>query len=374
MKIAYVYDGIYPYTFGGVEKRIWELAIRLVLKGHEVHLFGPKFWAGVSIIKKENVYLHGVCKPPKARFVEGRRSITWPIYFAIRVLFPLLKVKFDIIDCQNFPYFPCFSAKLASVYRRSRLIITWHEVWGDYWYEYIGKKGIFGATVEKLTTWLSSEMIAVSELTKRDLATLAGTNRIEVIPNGIDWGEIRRVKPTREQWDIVFVGRLIKEKNVDLLVKSISHIRSKVPSIKCLIIGDGPERQNIQNLIAELSLEDAVRLAGRVEQDDDVHALMKSSKVFVSLSVREGFGMVALEANACGLPVVTVRHPRNAICELVREGESGFLCEFSEEDIAEKILLAMDNRHNWEKKCIEFAQGYDWDKIANIVELVYKAK
>ena len=72
MKIAYIYDTIYPYTFGGVEKRIWELSTRLAQRGHEVHIFGPKFWTGSRIIQKEGIYLHGVCKAPCKR----SRSVT----------------------------------------------------------------------------------------------------------------------------------------------------------------------------------------------------------------------------------------------------------------------------------------------------------
>ena len=61
MKIAFVYDAIYPYVKGGVEKRIWELAVRLSSRGHDVHLFGMKFWEGGDILVHEGISLHGVC-------------------------------------------------------------------------------------------------------------------------------------------------------------------------------------------------------------------------------------------------------------------------------------------------------------------------
>jgi hypothetical protein len=59
MKIAVVYDVIYPYVKGGVEKRVWDLAVRLACRGHEVHLYGMKFWDGEDIINHEGVFLHG---------------------------------------------------------------------------------------------------------------------------------------------------------------------------------------------------------------------------------------------------------------------------------------------------------------------------
>jgi len=100
---------------------------------------------------------------------------------------------------------------------------------------------------------------------------------------------------------------------------------------------------------------------------------MKSSKVFVLPSIREGFGSVAVEANACGLPVITVRHPQNAACDLIADGENGFTCEPLEQDVAEKILAAMASENTWEVKCKEFAKRYDWDAIVNLVEEVYTA-
>ena len=98
---------------------------------------------------------------------------------------------------------------------------------------------------------------------------------------------------------------------------------------------------------------------------------MKSSKVFVLPSAREGFGIVALEANARGLPVVTVNHKRNAACDFITNDENGFICGLSERDVAEKILRGMDERENMERKCIECAKGYDWDRIVNLIEGVY---
>ena len=89
MKIAYVYDVIYPYVKGGAEKRIWELSKRLARKGHEVHIFGMKFWAGGDVFTNDGVHLHGICEP-KELYVEGRRSIKEAIYFARKLISPLL--------------------------------------------------------------------------------------------------------------------------------------------------------------------------------------------------------------------------------------------------------------------------------------------
>lgn len=371
MKIAYVFDLIYPYNIGGAQKRIWELARRLVRRGHEVTLFGMKYWEGEEIIYKEGVRLWGVC-PPQELFVKGHRSIKEAVYFAWKVLRPLTKEKFDIIDCQNFPYFPCFSAKVASLIRRSSLLITWLEVWDSYWFEYLGRKGIFGKLVEKLTAGLANGTIAISEMTKGQLAGLGIDKKITVIPCGIYFEDIERIVPQDCNSDIIFAGRLIKQKNVDLLIKAVSLLKKEIPNVNCVIIGDGPERLALQRLVSDLRLKDIIQFTGFLESDDEVISYMKASKVFVLPSTREGFGIVVLEANACGLPVIAVNDHRNAARDLIANGKNGFICELSEKDMAEKILMALDKKTSMEPMCTEYSKGYDWNDIACKAEAFYK--
>ena len=104
MKIAMVYDAIYPWVKGGGEKRIYELSKRLVAQGHEVHLFGLNWWRGPEIIEKNDIILHGVCDKMEL-YVNGRRSISEAIIFSIKLLPALARERYDIIDVTAFPYF-----------------------------------------------------------------------------------------------------------------------------------------------------------------------------------------------------------------------------------------------------------------------------
>ena len=88
MKIAHVRDTLYPYAKGGAQKRVWEISKRLANRGHEMHLFGMKYWDGEDIIMRDGVYLHGVCEPQKL-FAGGRRSIKEGIFVAWKQLFSL---------------------------------------------------------------------------------------------------------------------------------------------------------------------------------------------------------------------------------------------------------------------------------------------
>lgn len=372
MKIAQVFDVIYPYVVGGAQKRIWELSKRLSWRGHEVTIFGMKHWEGEDVIVVEGVRLWGVC-PPQELFRGDRRCIKEAIYVAYKVIRPLLKEDFDIIDCSNFPYFPCFSAKLHTLTKGSTLVITWLEVWDDYWYEYLGRKGIFGKSIEKIVAGLSMNMIANSESTRRRLFSIGARGDIELVPNGIDIEEIDAVTLADDRSDVVFAGRLIKEKNIHLLISSIALIRQVIPNIRCTIIGDGPERDRLENLVCGSGLASNIRFLGHSESSSDVLSHMKASKVFVLPSSREGFGIVLLEANACGLPVITTKHPQNAACELVVDGKNGFLCELSEEDMAQKIMTALVRREDMSQSCIDHAREYDWNKMVDMIEGVYQS-
>lgn len=369
MKIAYLYDAVYPWVKGGAEKRIYELSRRLASRGHEVHCYGIKWWPGDEDCILEGVHIHGIC-PPRQLYSGDRRSISEAIVFAGRCL-ASLKGDYDLLDCQAFPYFPCFPAKLFSM-RGPELFITWHEVWGDYWYEYLGGKGALGRTVEMAAAKLTDKNIAVSKRTKKDLERL-GVTGVQVIPNGIDFERIEQVKAADRESDIVCVGRLVGHKNVDMLIRALGLASKEVPDIQAVIIGDGPERERLEALVRELGLEKNIDFTGFLDDYDDAIALMKSSKVFASPSTREGFGMAALEANACGLPVVTVPHRMNAVCDLVAEG-TGTICESSAEGLAGAIKKELRSRarDGIRHQCMENARVYDWSKICDLAEKIYE--
>lgn len=372
LKIAFVYDAIYPYVKGGVEKRVWELAIRLASRGHEVHLFGMKYWEGNKILKKEGVILHGIC-PVKKLYVNGRRSIGEALFFGLLLIYPLLKIKFDIIDCQQFPYFPAISARFVSIINKTRLVITWHEVWGDYWYDYLGWKGLFGKEIEQYVASFQSQTIAVSSTTSDHFNSNFGKPVNIIITNGINIQSIKSVPPSNEKSDIIFVGRLIKEKNVNLLVRAFWTLLPEHPDLKMTIIGDGPEKNNILLQVRAFLLRDKISLIDFQDQHEEIIARIKSSKVCVIPSTREGFGITALEALRCGLPVVTTDHPANAIKDLITD-KTGFLCSLSlPTDLEEKICTALKHCHEMKDNCIKSAEPYNWDQITDRIEKYYES-
>ena len=367
MKIAYVYDAAYPWVKGGAEKRIYEISRRLAARGHEVHCYGMKWWQGRDDIEMEGVHLHGIC-PPRPLYYNGKRSITQAAYFAGRLL--SIRTNADVLDCQNFPYLSCFSAKLISRLQGPKLFITWLEVWGEYWREYMGGKGRAGQAVEWAAARLTDRNIAISKRTQRDLLSLGG-GVAELVPPGIDCKMISEIAPSGQLSDLVYVGRLIEHKNIDQFIRAVKHVKSEIPDVKVLIVGDGPEIDNLKLLAREMDLDQNISFLGFVEDYNYALALMKSSRIFVSPSTREGFGMAALEANACGIPVVTVNHDMNAVMDLISK-DTGLICQPEEEDLSRAILTLLLGQSINKERCINAAKEYDWDAVCNRAERVYE--
>ncbi len=368
MRIAYVYDPVYPEIPGGVQLRIWEVAKRLAGRGHDVHIFGLRCWDGPGTITREKVTIHGVC-PPLALYHHGRRSFIEAVVFGIAVFIPLTRQDFDLIDCQHFPFFSAFTAKLSSILRQTPLVMTWHEVWGDYWYEYLGSAGSLGKAIESLVARISTYNAAVSVLTADAFRKMSG-RECTVIPNGIDRDRILATPPAPDHSDVVFAGRLIPEKRVDLLIEAIALCKADMPDIRCVIIGDGPERERLRKLVRAREVEEQVVFTGALVSHDEVIATMKASRVFAFPSTREGFGIAALEALACGLVLVTADHPKNAAKAFVT-AQQGILSALSPPAFAVAIRKALSSAREMRPYAIAFTESYDWQKIADLQEAYY---
>lgn len=373
MKIVFVSDVVYPYVKGGAEKRIYELSRRLATQGHDVHIFGIQWWDGPAVFKKENITYHGVCRK-KALYVNGRRSIPEAIWFALRLAVPLAREKFDVIDCNQHPYFPLFVCRMIATIRRKRFFATWHEYWGDYWYEYLGKAGIVGYMIEKVGSRMPDKIIAVSDRTAAALKSSGVPGqKVLVVSNGIPYQHIRQTPPADNRCDVLFAGRLIKDKHVDVLLRACAISTDK---IRLCIRGDGPERDSLEKLADELGIADRTEFGGFLDETD-LMARMKSARLFVLPSSREGFSITTVEAMACGLPVITVDCERNFATDLIDEGRTGIITKLDEKEIASamgSLLNDETRRQQMSAECIKRTAGYDWDLLGSEVEKWFLAK
>lgn len=353
-----MYDAVYPWVTGGIERRVWALARRLADE-HDVHWFGLHHWEGPRVTSREGVTIHGVA-PDYDLYVGDRRSIRAALGFAGRLVPAFLGERFDVVDCQTFPFFPSFPIVAHALAGRSSTVLTWHEVWGAYWREHLGLAGYAGQAVERAVARLPATHLAVSRPTADALRPFGPDAR--VVPNGVDPAAVAAVEPADRDVDVLFAGRLIPEKGVATLVRAMARLEGR----SCLVVGEGPERERLEGLAA--SCEAPVVFEGFLPGDDAILGLLKAAEVFVLPSRREGFGLTALEALACGTPVVTTDHPRNAATELVGP-DSGVVCDPTPAAVADGIRRA---RSCSAADCVAAAEAYDWDRVTDRMETVYE--
>jgi glycosyltransferase involved in cell wall biosynthesis len=357
MNIGYVSDVVYPFVKGGAEKRIYEMAKRLATND-EVHIFGVKWWEGENDIELNGIHLHGVCKP-LSLYAGEKRSFREAARFALS-LGPILRYDLDVIDCNQFPYLHCFPSKLISRLNGTPLVITWHEFWGDYWYEYLGDFGFFGKLTERAALRLADKVVAVSEVTKKQLQRFRTDSAL--VPNGVDIAFIDSVAPAEISIDALFVGRLIPEKNVDMLIRAMPTNRT------LCIVGEGPEKESLVQLSKRVNAK--VNFVSGLPYEDLI-SVMKAANSLVLPSNREGFGIVALEALACGTPVITSNAPKNAAKELIVDGVNGFLAGRSVDEI--RTALGEVDKQQMHGAAKASAASFDWNALSIELRTLYRA-
>jgi glycosyltransferase involved in cell wall biosynthesis len=365
MKIVFVSDAVYPYNKGGKEKRMFELSTRLAKLGHEVHVYTMHWWDTPESTRLEHgVHLHAISK--KYEMYSGdRRSIKEGILFALACL-KLFGIRFDVIDVDHMPFFPVISTWIVCVltFRRRKFFGTWHEALSRRdWIDYMGRSGHIAAAIERFSTKLPYRISAASAQTTRQLAAYHHrTKRVEFIANGIDTKLLNRVKPADVNCDVLYVGRLVKDKNVAVLIQAIAIAVKDNPKLRCVVVGHGVEKANLEKLVVRLKLTKHVAIMNPLAEAKDVYAYMKRAEVFVLPSVREGFGIVALEALGCGTPVITIDAPANAAKDLIEDGVTGSVVKLN----ARAIARAIENWTNTgsDLPIAEHVAGYAWDKIA----------
>lgn len=211
----------------------------------------------------------------------------------------------------------------------------------------------------------SPKVIANCKVTKSDLTEKLGLGDIavHVIYNPLDLEGIREFSnmvAIRKKKKIIACGRLDVKKNFPDLIKALPLIQKKYPDITLDILGQGPEKENLQILIDDLGLANAVKLVGFVDNPYEHYA---AASVFVQTSLWEGFGYVLAEAMACGTPVIAY-DSKGAMREILADGKYGLLTPVGDlQALADAIVQQIENPTPIEL-LNEAVARFDVDKIA----------
>lgn len=367
-RIAFVSDAIYPYNKGGKETRLYEISTRLAKRGYDVHIYCMKWWTTPETVRiEEGVSLHAI-SPLYPLYSGERRSIKQGILFGLACL-KLIKEKFDVIDVDHMPYFPLYSVRLICWLKGKKMHATWHEVWGlRYWIRYMGILGIISSAIEYVSFLLPDTFIASSATTKKRLSNYASNKKIHAFDNGVDYTQIQTASKSKHVSDVIFAGRLLQYKNVDILISAISLLIQTIPTIRCLIVGNGPEENNLKQLVISKKLQKHIQFLDFCSTKTKLYGLLKGSKILALPSSREGYGIIVIEALAIGLSIITVNEPNNAAKALVTDRKDGLVTELKPEAIAAAIGALLNSR-NYRLK--PNSKIKDWDEIVEQIFKVY---
>jgi phosphatidylinositol alpha-1,6-mannosyltransferase len=222
-------------------------------------------------------------------------------------------------------------------------------------------------------------IIANSEFTKRYLDThyLINQHKITIIHPGVDLNKFKYI-PTKNKDDIFVIGtltRFVKRKNISNIIKALVILKNKYNlDFVYNLAGDGPERKKITRELKRSEIK--YKYFGAISERDKTKEFYPSLDVFVLPPLEtkkdvEGFGIVFLEANACGVPVIAA--DTGGVADAVRENISGlFANPLDPEDIAEKIYEILTSKKDYRKSSRKWAENFSQEKTAAKFQTLYE--
>lgn len=369
MKIGIV---CYP-TYGGSGVVATELGKALAQKGHKVHFISYRAPARLDSFV-ENVFYHEVSFADYPLFERA------PYETALSS--KIVDVaKFEQLDLLHVHY---AIPHAATAYMAKQIlktqgidlpyITTLHGT--DI--TLVGKDPTY-APVVTFSINQSDGVTAVSQdLKDQTYNNFQITSNIEVIPNFVDLTRFRKAKKEHFKKAIAPNGEKIlihtsnfrKVKRTQDVVLIFQKVHEQIPS-KLLLVGDGPERQNLEILCRDLNLSEYVRFLGK---QDPVEELLAVSDLFLMPSETESFGLAALEAMACQVPVIASN--AGGIPEIMIQGVTGFMSDVGDVDDMSKRAISIlidDERHNQFKiQALEHAKKYDLEIVLPKYEAYYE--
>ncbi len=370
-----------PNIVGGLSRHLAGLCPALAKKGVEVHILTSAGAGLPSYEKQDGLHIHRV----EASFIDALDFPNWihQLNFAtLQCAIPLLnKRRFHIIHIHD--WLNCMAGRVLKHAYKIPLVATFHAT-------ELGRRGGISEPLSRYIhaqEWLLGyeawRVIVCSKAMKNEVinALSIPPDKIDVIPNGIDLErfDIEVEKGFREKFVapdeklILFVGRLVWEKGVDILIDSAPYVLQSFPKTKFVVVGRGNVEEYIRRA-KKLGLEHKFFFTGFLG-DEDVAKLYKCADICVYPSRYEPFGIVALEAMAVGVPPVT--SDAGGFLETVRNGETGIITRRGDPvSLAQGIIFLLENP-NLRKAMGEKAKRwvireYRWETSAAQTKSLYK--
>jgi 1,2-diacylglycerol 3-alpha-glucosyltransferase len=366
MKIA-IFTDTYEPQINGVVTSINDYNKQLRKHGHEVHIFCPK--------------AHGL---KKSKFIHPVKSMELKQYPSYRIGFPsrvvirgMRKFKPDLVHIHSPGSLGLMGLTIAKTLKIPS-VMTYHTLFTEYAGYLPGAKHrpvrkLGEKTIKKYVKHFYNRadlIIAPGKDTSRFLKKLV-RKPVIILPTGIPLPKKILAKKQNKIPIVLQVGRLCKERSVDVVIKAFALLLKKHPA-KLVITSSGPQAEELKQLTSDLGIQKNVKFTGFVSERQK-NALYKKADVFVSASSTDTQGLVPIEAMSFGTPVV-VTHA-SGFRDFITHNKNGMMFpKGNEKKLCEQLLKVIKNkslRIKLSKQGIITSQKYDIEKLGNKLEAIY---
>ncbi len=340
---------------GGAEIHLHEIFKIIAKKGNEVvqvsHAFGnsPKeeIIDGIKIIRIGNKYLFD--KQFKRFYLKN-----------------LANEKFDLI-VDDISKIPLEIPKYAKI----PVVAIIHHIHGKSLYREIAfplAKYIIWKEQKIPKSYSKTQFFTVSESTKNELIQLGiESSKIDFLYNGINHTIFENTKVEKSEFPLIsYIGRIKKYKQIEKIIDALPLVLEKFPNMIFVIGGKGDNLNNLENLVKMKNLEGNVKFLGFLSEQEKAKYLGKSW-IFVTLAMKEGWGITVIEANAMKTPVIGANV--EGLRDSIQNGKTGFLVNSEDKkEVAEKIIQLLENkrlRDELSENAFVWSKNFTWEKSAD---------
>ena len=345
-------------NFGGAEISTHEHAKGWVKSGHEVTLFTSIYKGG-----KEEEIVDGV------RIIRSGSQVLGVHWEAFKWYLFKNRQKFDLVIDQfhGIPFF-------TPLYVREKKLGFIHEVTKEVWKLNPWPKPfnllpyVFGTFFEPLVFSLLYKNIpfmTVSNSTKKDLEEWGiKSQNIFIVHNGVSSKFIKNFKDKEKRTTITYLGAISRDKGIEDALKVFALLKQKNNNFQFWVIGksDVNYLSFLNEKIKKLNIKDDIRIWGYVSEDKKDN-LLSRSHLLINPSIREGWGLVVIEAARVGTP--SVGYDVAGLRDSIVNGKTGILCKPNPKDCSEEIFSLINNKRKYNmlrENCIKWGNGFSWEK------------
>ncbi|MEX8033386.1 glycosyltransferase family 4 protein [Microbacterium sp. 20-116] len=324
--VAVAYDCLFPYSTGGGERQYRAFADELGRTGLDVDYLTAVQWDAATP-GEEHFRVVPVAGRLSLYSADGVRRIPAALRYAAGLFGALLRRRrrYAAVIVSGLPIFNVFAARLALLGSGTRLVVDYLEVWHRrQWIEYSGVvTGTIAWVLQRAAIAITPLATCHSQLSATRLRR-EGLRHAPLVSPGLIDGAAEVTPPSSAATPpyVLYVGRHIPDKRVEVLPAAVAAARENLPDLHLVVLGTGPSSEAVRAEVRRVGGEDWTDFPGFVS-DAELETLLHGALALANPSRREGYGLVVVEANAHGTPVILVADEGNAATELIDDGVNG---------------------------------------------------